>query len=143
VATREKRIMRVWEPEGERVPPLILRAMTSGRMARSTALLSAGTSGRRTQVKRGNVSQRRLQLGRQVCHLLPELCLFLPQVGVPRHHRRILLVRHRAPSVVHGSTLNSYTDTDERGSATACPAPGQVVRTRPKTRGARPPHRSP
>jgi hypothetical protein len=42
--------MRVCEPCGLCVPPLILRAMTTGRVARSAGLLSGGTSGWRTQV---------------------------------------------------------------------------------------------
>ena len=37
--------IRVAEPLGERVPPLILRAITAGRRLRSARLLVAGTAG--------------------------------------------------------------------------------------------------
>lgn len=45
VLTRLKSVSRVCEPSAEREPPLILRMITSGRNARSAALLSAGTPG--------------------------------------------------------------------------------------------------
>src|SRR5450756_1583377 len=38
----------VWLPSGERVPPLILRLITTGRIARSAALLAEGTRGSAT-----------------------------------------------------------------------------------------------
>jgi hypothetical protein len=42
VAERVARCIWVWDPRGLRVTPLILRAMTSGRITRSAALLSGG-----------------------------------------------------------------------------------------------------
>ena len=50
MAAREARRRRVCEPRGERVPPLIVRAITGGRIARSAAVWSGGTSGWRTPV---------------------------------------------------------------------------------------------
>src|SRR5260221_12542482 len=43
--------IRVWEPFGLRVPPLILRAMTSGRTLRSARLLWEGTPGTAAKTK--------------------------------------------------------------------------------------------
>ncbi len=51
VDTSDWRRIRVLEPRAERVPPLILRAITSGRSARSAALLVAGTAGSATKTK--------------------------------------------------------------------------------------------
>ena len=41
----EASVILVSVPWGERVPPLILRLITTGRRLRSAALLSEGTSG--------------------------------------------------------------------------------------------------
>lgn len=66
-----KRAMRVWEPVGLREPPLILRAMTSGRTLRSARWLSEGTSGRATKTNNsGKKRSTRLHSvckGEQVC----------------------------------------------------------------------------
>lgn len=43
--------MRVSDPLGLRVPPLIVRAMTRGRTLRSAKLLWAGTPGTATKIK--------------------------------------------------------------------------------------------
>lgn len=51
VAASEARVIRVVLPVGERVPPLILRAMTRGRRLRSAALLVCGTPSSGTKVK--------------------------------------------------------------------------------------------
>src|ERR1017187_7201911 len=51
VPKREARPMRVSDPLGLRVPPLILRAMTRGRTLRSAKLLWAGTPGTATKTK--------------------------------------------------------------------------------------------
>jgi hypothetical protein len=45
VADSEYSVIRVVLPTPERVPPLILRAMTNGRSVRSAALLVASTAG--------------------------------------------------------------------------------------------------
>ena len=45
----DARVILVSVPRWERVPPLILRLVTSGRRLRSAALLSAGTSGSATK----------------------------------------------------------------------------------------------
>src|SRR5439155_5122020 len=51
VATSDCSTIRVAVPRSERVPPLILRAITSGRRARSAALFVGGTAGSATKVK--------------------------------------------------------------------------------------------
>ena len=47
----EASVILVSVPAAERVPPLILRLITTGRRLRSAALLSGGTSGSATKRK--------------------------------------------------------------------------------------------
>src|SRR5215467_10872060 len=57
--------MRVSDPLGLRVPPLILRAITKGRMLRSARLLCAGTPG--TATKTNNSGKKRSTRSHKVC----------------------------------------------------------------------------
>src|SRR6266487_2539040 len=65
VPKREASPMRVWQPLGLRVPPLILRATTSGRTLRSAKLLWAGTPG--TATKTNNSGKKRSTRSHNVC----------------------------------------------------------------------------